>query len=92
MLIIDMTIACALKWGVASVGVYFTWCGSPCMGKTFKVQDVHRWTTLTRGAIEKKAGLWLCNHFCKDVWNEQVLACIFLYKSVVIKLLRTMLI
>ena len=40
--------------------------------------------------IVKKAGLWLCNHFCKDVSNELVLAFIFLYKSVVIKLLRTM--
>ena len=40
----------------------------------------------------KKAGLWLCNHFCKNVWNELVIACIFFNKSVVIKLLRTMVI
>ena len=42
-------------------------------------------------AIVKKVELWLCNHFCKDDWNELVLACI-LYKSVVIKLLRAMVI
>ena len=28
-------------------------------------------------AIVKKVELWLCNNFCKDVWNELVLACIF---------------
>ena len=31
-------------------------------------------------AIMKKVGLWLCKHFCKDVWNELVLACIFCIK------------
>ena len=39
----------ALRWGVAFVGVISTGHGSPFMGKTFHVQDRHRWITLIRG-------------------------------------------
>ena len=33
MKIVNMTIACTLKWGVALVGVFSTGRGSPYMGK-----------------------------------------------------------
>ena len=45
----DMTIACALRWGVASVGVYSIGHCSPHRGTPFQVQGVCRETTLTRG-------------------------------------------
>ena len=45
----DMTIACALRWGVASVGVYSTGHYSPRRGTPFHVQGVCTETTLTRG-------------------------------------------
>ena len=32
-------------------------------------------------AVLKKAGLWLCIHFCKDAWNKLVLACILCKKN-----------
>ena len=35
------TITCALRWGVASVGVISIRRGSPFMGKTFQMQDRH---------------------------------------------------
>ena len=35
-----MTIACALRWGVASVGVYSTRLCSPRRGTPFQVQGV----------------------------------------------------
>ena len=45
----DMTIACALRWGVASVGVYSTGHCSPRRGTAFQVHGVCRETVLTRG-------------------------------------------
>ena len=45
----DMTITCALRWGVASVGVYCIGHCSPHRGTTFQVQDRYWRTTLNRG-------------------------------------------
>ena len=45
----NMTIACALRWGVAFVGIFSIRRGSPFMGKTFQVQSKHQWTALIRG-------------------------------------------
>ena len=73
----NMTIACALMWEVTFVGVYSTGRGSPFMGKTFQVQEYTGGRHSLEAAIVKKARLWLCNHFLKDVWNELVLVCIF---------------
>ena len=42
----NMNIACALKWGVASVGNILYWAWLTLYGKTFQVQGVHRWTML----------------------------------------------
>ena len=35
----NMIIASAVRWGVASVGVYFTRRGSPYMGKHFRCRE-----------------------------------------------------
>ena len=67
----------SLRWRVASVRVYSIGRGSPFMGKTFQVQEGHRWTRSFEGTVVKKVGLWLCNRFCKDTRNKLVLACIF---------------
>ena len=44
----DMTITCALRWGVAFVGIYSTMHCSPRRGTPFQVQGVFRETNLTR--------------------------------------------
>ena len=44
-----MNIACAFRWGLASVGIFSTGRGSPYMGKTFQVLDIRRWTARIRG-------------------------------------------
>ena len=38
----NMTIACALRWGVASLGNILYWAWLTLCGKTFQVQGVHR--------------------------------------------------
>ena len=77
----NMTIACALRWGVASVGFYSTRRSSPFMGPPFQVQGVHRCTALTRGRSYEESQVVVCIHFCKDVWNKLVLACILCKKN-----------
>ena len=44
-----MNIACALKCGIASVGIFSTGRGSPYKGKTFHMLDIRRWATLIWG-------------------------------------------
>ena len=44
-----VNIACALRWGVASVGIILYWAWLTLHGKTFQVQGVHRWTALSQG-------------------------------------------
>ena len=72
-----MTIAFALRWGVAFVGVYSTGHGSPFLGKTFQVQGVHWWMALIRGHNSEESRVVALYHFCKDARNKLVLACIF---------------
>ena len=45
----DIIIACELRWGVASVGVYSTRYYLSRRGTSFQVQGVCRETVLTRG-------------------------------------------
>ena len=61
----NMTIACALRWGVASVGVYSTGCGSPYMVKHFRCREYTGGRRSFEAAILRKAGLWLIKIFCK---------------------------
>ena len=42
----NMTIACTIRWRVASVGNTLYWAWLTFYGKTFQVQGVHRWTSL----------------------------------------------
>ena len=86
----DMAIACALRWGVSSVGVYSTGHCSPRRGTPFQVQGVCRETTLTRGHhCEESRVVALVLTFVKYIRTNCFDIC-FCVKSIVIKLLRTM--
>ena len=86
----NMTIACALRWGVASIGNILYQACLALYRKTFKVQGVHRWMVLIRGRnCEEGQHVALINSFVK-LWNNLVLICNNC-KRVVIELLRTVL-
>ena len=79
----DMIIACELRWGVASIGVYSTGHCSPHRGTSFQVQEVCRETTFTRGRhCEESRVVALVLTFVK-YYNKLVLIYV-MYKSVVI--------
>ena len=85
-----MTIACALRWGVASIGVYSIGNYSPRHGTPFQVQGVCRETTLTRGChCEESRVVAFVFAFVKYIRTNCFDIC-FYVKSIVIKLLRTM--
>ena len=56
------------------------------MGPPFRYKEYTDARRSLEDAIVKKAGLWLCIHFCEDARNKLVLACI-LCKKIVIKFL-----
>ena len=86
----DMTIACALRWGIASVGIYSTGHCSPRRGTPFQVQGVCRETTLTRDLhCDESRVVALVLTFVKYIITNCFDICFFV-KSIVIKLLRTM--
>ena len=86
-----MTIACTLRWGVASVGFYSTGHCSLHHGTPFQVQGLCRETTLTRGChCEESRVVALVLTFVKYIRTKCFDIC-FCVKSIVIKLLRTML-
>ena len=85
-----MTIACALMWGVASVGVYSIRHCSSRRGTPFQVQGVCKETALTRGRhCEESRIVALILTFVKYIRTNCFGIC-FCVKSIVIKLLRTM--
>ena len=55
----NMTIACALRWGVASVGSFSTGRGSPYKGKYFRCGTDTGEQSSFEAAIVKKADMWL---------------------------------
>ena len=55
----DMTIARALRWGVASVGVYSIGHSHPIVGPPFRYRECAGRRRSLEAAIVKKAGLWL---------------------------------
>ena len=61
--LLNMTIACALRWGVASVGRFSTRRGSPYMGKHFRCREYTGGRRSFEATIVKKAGLWLMKIF-----------------------------
>ena len=86
----DMTNAYALRWGVASVGVYSTRHCSPRRGTPFQVQGVCRETALTRGYhCEESRVMALILTFVKYIRTNCFDIC-FCVNRIVIKLLRTM--
>ena len=54
-----MTIGCALRWGVASVGSFSTRRGSPYKGKYFKCGTNTGGRRSFEAAIVKKVDMWL---------------------------------
>ena len=44
-----------LRWGIASVGIFFTRRGSPYMGKIFQVRDMDRWATLNQNRKDEES-------------------------------------
>ena len=54
-----VNIACALRWGVASVGIFSTGRGSPYMGKYFRCKKYIGGRRSCKTTIVKKAGFWL---------------------------------
>ena len=83
-----MTIACAL--GVASVRAYSIGHYSPRRGTPFQVQEVYRETKLTQGHhCEESRVVALILTFVKYIRINCFDIC-FCVKSIVIKLLRTM--
>ena len=85
----DMTIACALRWGVASVRVYFTKHCSPNRGTFSQVQGECRETALTQDRhCEETRVVALALTFVKYIITNCFDIC-FCVKSIVVKLLRT---
>ena len=85
-----MTIACVHRWGVASIGFYSTRHYSPYRGTPFQVQGVCRETALPRGChCEESWVVALVLTFVKYIRTNYFEIC-FCVKSMVIKLLRTM--
>ena len=86
----DITTACALRWGVAFVGVYSIRHCSPHRGSPFQVQGVCREMALTRGShCEESRVVTLVLTFVKYIRTNCFDIC-FCVKSIVIKLLKTM--
>ena len=87
---VDMTITCALRWGVASIGVYSIGHCSPRRETPFQVQGVCRETSLTRGRhCEESRVVALVLTFVKYIRTNYFDIC-FCVKRIVTKLLRTM--
>ena len=85
-----MTIACVLRWKVASVGVYSTRNCSPHRGTPFQVQGVCKEMALTRDChCEESRVVALVLTFVKYI-RTNCFDIYFCVKSIVIKLLRTM--
>ena len=82
----DMTIVCALRWGVAFVGVHSTRHCSPIHGTAFQVQGVCRATMLTRDRhCEESQVVALVFTFVKYIRTNCFDIC-FCVKSIVIKI------
>ena len=66
-LLCEHGIACALRWGVALIGVILTGHCLPSRGSPFQVQGLHRWTALRRGRdIEEGQHVALIIFFVKS--------------------------
>ena len=66
-----MNIACALRWGVALVGVILIEHCSPRRGTPFQVQVMCKRLTLIRDRMcEEGRHVALINNFVKSAWNN----------------------
>ena len=74
-----MNIACALRWGVASVGMTLLGMAHPIWDTTFQVRDTHWWTTLIRGYKGEESRLVaFIILFVIFFLSKLVLVCIFM--------------
>ena len=65
-LLCEHGIACALRWGVALIGVILTGHCSPCHGTPFQVQVMYkRLTLIWDSRCEESQTVALRNHFVK---------------------------
>ena len=56
---VSVSIACALRWGVASVGVISNGRGSPYIGKYFRCETDISGQRSFKAVIVKKVDMWL---------------------------------
>ena len=82
----NMTIACALRWGVALVGSLLYWAWLTLYGKHFRCRIDTDGQRSFEAVIVNKADMWPCYHFVKYFEKNLILMC-NICKSVVIKLL-----
>ena len=61
-----VNIACALRWGVASVGITLLGVAHPILEKHFRYGTCFGGRLLSGAARVKKANLWLYDYFCKS--------------------------
>ena len=73
----NMTIACELRLGVASVGIFLYWAWLTLYEITFQVQEMRRWTALMLGRKDEESQhVALKILFVKYV-EQTCLTCIF---------------
>ena len=80
-----MTIACAFRREVSSVGVYLTRRDSSFMEKHLRCRKYTGGRRSLKATIVKKAGLWLYKNLFVNFMCKLVLPCVLLCKGVVIK-------
>ena len=62
---LSVSTACALRWGVASIGITLLGVAHPIWDNIFKCGICAGGLSLPGVVRVKKADLWLCNHFLK---------------------------
>ena len=64
-MIVKVNIACALRWGVAFVGITLLGMAHPIWDNISGAGSALIGRFSSGAARVKKVGLWICNHFCK---------------------------
>ena len=73
-----VNIACALRWGIASIRIFSNGHNLPYMGKYFKCRKYTGGRRSCEATNVKKAGLWLVKSFCKP-YEQTSFALYFFY-------------
>ena len=75
---VSVSIACALRWKVDSIGVISTRRGSLYMEKYFRYKTDMGGRRSFEAVIVKKADMWLLITFLSNVWNNLFLTCLLM--------------